>query len=148
MPSIIIPLLEPHLSRLLSGEKTAEVRRQSPSFAPALDYLYLYHRGAIHGRVRVVAWVPLKGADLWRTVKEWHHEACLSPIEMAKYLTRNDPAAWGTIAADPRYAIRCPGIIYSVRSPQRFASPVPVPFRILGMKYLDADTAALLPACE
>lgn len=92
---IILAMREPHLSRLLSGEKTAEVRRTRPSLK-TMDgikplVLYLYHRGAIHGicfvknvRFRRDGILDERGLKSW--VSCHHKQACLTEAEMTNYL--------------------------------------------------------------
>lgn len=127
---LILAMREKWLRLLLTGEKTAEVRRTSPRAEvwPGTR-LYLYHKGAIWGYVTVTRAERVcagNSAKLHSQVCVYFRRACLGFMEMMEYLDK------------------CvSGRVYVVTDPVRFAEPVPVPCRPQGWQYM---TAAVMQA--
>lgn len=122
---------EPYLTQLLTGEKTAEVRRTSPRHWAPLPYpfpLYLYHRGKIHGHVMATSLYFTGFGRCAEFVKKLHKRACLSEAEMLEYLKD-----------------RRNGVIYTVEHPTRYAAPIPVPCRPQSWIYITPSILSLLP---
>lgn len=117
--SIILAMREKWLNLILSGQKTAEVRRtrpSSPCYMP--DYLYLYHKGCIHGIAEVRAYRILPCGWFSLDIGECQ-EACLSVEEAKRYLQTSSL-----------------GVIYKLGRVQRFTQPIPVPCRPQSWQYL------------
>lgn len=115
---LILAMREKWLNLILDGTKTAEVRRTHPARPCDMpDYLYLYHRGHIHGMAEVRAyrflpcgWFSLDAVEV--------QEACLSLEEARGYLQ-----------------ISSRGVIYKLGRVQRFTQPIPVPCRPQSWQY-------------
>lgn len=110
--SLILAMREPHLSRLLNGEKHLELRRNHPAHVENVGRLYLYMRGYIHGYVEVVD-VEQRGAcTLHSIASRWHQGARLTYQDAYTYLN----GAYKAVA-------------YRVCKPVRFKEPVAVCIR-------------------
>lgn len=140
---LILAMQEPHMERLLSGEKKAEVRRTRPrteelNKATRLR-LYLYRGGCIHGYVEVQGCrcfadgIHPAEARVQSLIEEYAAEACLTPAEMLRYL-HGYPVGAIVYRVSPHHA------------PVRYATPVAVPCRVQSWQYLTPEVAALLPA--
>lgn len=138
---LILAMREPWLTKLLSGEKTAEVRRTRPRTAElaGVKRLYLYRGGCIYGWVPVAGWScfadgihPVE-ARVQPLVDRYAARACLTPQEMLRYL----------------HGFPVGAVVYKVAgplsAPVRYAVPVPVPCRPQGWQYMTAEILALLP---
>lgn len=115
---LILAMREKGLNLILSGKKTAEVRRTRPARPCDMpDYLYLYHRGCVHGiaEVRAYRYLPCGWFSLDRGECK---EACLSVEEARGYLQLSSL-----------------GVIYKLGRVQRFPKPVPVPCRPQSWQY-------------
>lgn len=144
---IILAMREPYLSKLLSGEKTIEVRKTHPKTDCLMKYgtqhmfgmtLYLYHRRQIWGHVTVTDYVFTENADLDRLCEKYAADACLSFEEMFEYLYPSKPtSAW--------YQKARQGVLYFVEKPVRYEQPVPVPCRPQSWQYMTAEIQNLLP---
>lgn len=125
--SIVLAMREPHMSRLLNGEKTAEVRRTSPTVV--VYRLYLYRRGHIHGYVDVAGYAAAKwhpsDSGIANAVRKYHAAAMLDPEDMRRYLKG---------AASP--------CIYLVKNPVRLQKPLPVGIRPQSWQYATEEIQA------
>lgn len=121
---LILAMRERWLNLILDGKKTAEVRRTRPARPCDMpDYLYLYHRGHIHGMAEVRAYTVPDYPELvgfWHrnTCAIHHKRACLTGKEMLEYLN---------CAAAP--------VVYLLGRVGRFEKPIPVPCRPQSWQY-------------
>lgn len=137
--SLILAMREPYLSKLLTGEKTAEVRRTSPDLLNLRGMrLYLYHKGRICGHVTVSDFQRTKYQFLDKLCEEVHGDACLSYEEMSDYLYGYQSLSGVDIACRN-------GIIYKVSDPVRYECPVPVPCRPQSWQYMTDEIRTMLP---
>lgn len=130
---LILAMREKWLNLILDGKKTAEVRRTRPARPCDMpDYIYLYHRGHIHGMAEVRGWsVPEPDAaaiGLWarEAVREYGDMACLGGVDMFNYLTRG--------AVREHYRSLHP-VVYLLGRVERFKRPIPVPCRPQSWQY-------------
>lgn len=115
---LILAMREKWLNLILDGKKTAEIRRTRPARPCDMpDYLYLYHRGHIHGMAEVSAYhYLLRG---WKSLNKMdHHKACVSIEVACAYLGSSDR-----------------GVVYLLGRVERFLKPVPVPCRPQSWQY-------------
>lgn len=140
--ALILAMREPYLSKLLSGEKTVEVRKTHPTSIYLKKYgtqhfcgckLYLYHKGQIWGHVSVNNHLLTEGHALNYLCERYANAACLDCFKMYEYL-----AGGGDGKARP-------GILYFVEKPVRYARPVPVPCRPQSWQYMTDSILKLLP---
>lgn len=122
---LILAMRERWMNLILDGQKTAEVRRTRPArLCDMPDYLFLYHRGCLHGVAEVV------GTDLFNqsgSYKEWvfasfrayGEKACLTRVDFFRYLA---------LAKSP--------VVYLLGRVERFAEPIPVPERPQSWMYM------------
>ena len=122
---LILAMRERWLNLILDGSKTAEVRRTRPARPCDMpDYFYLYHKGHIHGIVKVAAWQTPECSGLtqyewWGRACTWYHDdACLTRKEMLSYLCD---------AASP--------VVYFLGKAARFEKPITVPCRPQSWQY-------------
>lgn len=142
---LILAMREPFLEKLLSGEKTAEVRRTHPKglYGGGLRVgdsfkLYLYRSGHIWGYVRVYACILTQGRSIFQLAGCLHREACLTKQEMMDYL-RN-------VRGDEYCRVATPkGVVYSVMNPRRYERGVKVPCRPQSWQFLTEEIRAMLP---
>ena len=115
---LILAMREKWLNLILDGKKTAEVRRTRPARPCDMpDYLYLYHRGHIHGMAEVRAYRILPCG--WFSMDRGEcQEACLSVEEAKRYLQTSS---------------HC--VIYKLGKVERFLKPIPVPCRPQSWQY-------------
>lgn len=120
---------EKWLNLILDGKKTAEVRRTRPARPCDMpDYLYLYHRGHIHGIAEVRAFRYLTSG--WFSLNKGEcQEACLS-VEKAR----------GYLQLSRR------GVIYKLGRAQRFPKPIPVPCRPQSWQYATPELLDIIQA--
>lgn len=131
---LILAMREKWLNLILEGKKTAEVRRTRPAKACDMpDYLYLYHKGCIHGIAEVAGWntpecsnVPDYAWPLSATTRT-HKEACLTRREMLLYLKG---------ASSP--------VVYLLGKVQRFDTPIPVPCRPQSWQYATPELLEII----
>lgn len=86
MADIVLALKPKWLELILSGKKTAEVRRCLPKKLEPGDKIYLYCKGDIHG-VAVVQEVE-RVTDFYHKraiINEYAHDACLHPKDIWDY---------------------------------------------------------------
>lgn len=115
---LIIAMRERWMNLILDGKKTAEVRRTRPARPCDMpDYLYLYHKGCIHGMVEVRAhrYLPCGWFSLDKVECQ---EACLSGEKARGYLQLSSR-----------------GVIYKLGKVERFLKPIPVPCRPQSWQY-------------
>ena len=124
---LIIAMRERWLTLILDGKKTAEVRRTHPARPCDIpDYLYLYHRGCIHGMVEVRAYRYLPCG--WFSLSKGEcQEACLS-----------GEAARGYLQISSR------GVIYKLGKVERFLKPIPVPCRPQSWQYATQELLEII----
>ena len=134
---LILAMREKWLNLILDGKKTAEVRRtrpSSPCYMPG--YLYLYHKGCIHGIAEVV------GTDLFNQsglYKEWvfaafrayGEKACLTRVDFFRYLA---------LAKSP--------VVYLLGRVERFLKPIPVPCRPQSWQYATPELLDIINGKE
>lgn len=145
--ALILAMREPYLSKLLSGEKTVEVRRTHPTSIYLKKYgtqhffgckLYLYRKGQIWGYVTVQNHLLTEGRDLSCLCERYADDACLGVFQMYEYLQ--------PFVQDGAYSQKSrPGILYFVEKPVRYARPVPVPCRPQSWQYMTDSILDLLP---
>lgn len=137
--ALILAMREPYLSKLLSGEKTVEVRKTRPHRPDVCGMvLYLYHKRHIYGHVTVRQFQNTKYRLIDDLCEEMHEKACLTHQAMRKYLYGYRSNAGFDIACRN-------GILYIVEKPVRYARPVPVPCRPQSWQYMTDDVRGLLP---
>ena len=124
---LILAMRERWLNLILDGTKTAEVRRTHPARPCDMpDYLYLYHRGCIHGmaEVRVYRYLISGWFSLYKGECK---ESCLSVEEAKRYLQTSS---------------RC--VIYKLGRVERFLKPIPVPCRPQSWQYATQELLEII----
>lgn len=131
---IILAMREKWLNLILDGMKTAEVRRTRPARPCDMpDFLYLYHKGCIHGLAEVRSYLippPFpEDTRTWRMQASYifYEEACLTIEEMRQYLDG---------AENP--------VVYLLESVQRFPNPIPVPCRPQSWQYATPELLEII----
>lgn len=119
---LILAMRERWMNLILDGKKTAEVRRTRPARPCDMpDYLYLYHKGHVHGLAEVRAYRYLPSGWFSLAVGECQ-EACLSVEDAKSYLGGSGF-----------------GVVYKLGKVQRFQKPVPVPCRPQSWMYATTE---------
>lgn len=125
---IILAMREKWLNLILEGKKTAEVRRTRPARPCDMpDYLYLYHKGCIHGIAEVVGIRLCERAWLDLIYEDYGKDACLSWQEFSLYM-----------------ATAKAGVVYRLGKVQRFDTPIPVPCRPQSWQYATPELLEII----
>lgn len=122
---IILAMREKWMNLILDGTKTAEVRRTRPARPCDMpDYIYLYHRGCIHGMAEVRAFRRMTDwYEVEATCRQYYKEACMESAKaMHVFLS-------GAISP----------CLYLLGRVARFDKPIPVPCRPQSWQYATSE---------